>query len=203
MPFTVQQTNQVLGRWSERTNLWSGANDNTYWLRARPKNGNATCPILRLPGTDHFSSQPDGLYIFIVPEKFIDAICIEVCNSLPNLGDKRSRYHPPTQSQLIECQLRWLEEEIDVQRGGRQPRWQAARVFPDTPPQSDLLLPVRHLRVLFALPPEQYENARDSGIAESHEFFCRQSSLRTFNAQPFRRFLKRLSLDTHFRTYND
>jgi hypothetical protein len=202
LTLSVQEANTLFGTWPRRTKLWYPSRGHGYWLRARPKLDNAACPLLKYPGTEDFTTEPDGLYVFLVPPDFADVMCIEVCNNLQNLGDKRSRFMPSTQSILLRCRSPWLVETIDVQHGAQLSRWEACGTF-DKHPASDIILPVRHLRVLYSLPAQQYQECLRAEIAAPYEFFCRQDSLPTFNSQEFQKFLKRMSVRNQYRTVRE
>src|SRR5207247_5416765 len=107
--------------------------------------------VLNSRGAALFSTQPDGMWIYLGERNFADAECIEVCGSVQNLNDKRSRYMPASHSLVLAVSQKWLKEEIPVQSGGSQPRWRACRTI-KTAPQQDLEVPIRFLRVLFAIP---------------------------------------------------
>lgn len=191
----------MLANWPQRTRMWSTPSGKGYWLKARPKADRASCPVLHLPGTNEFSSEPDGVFVFLQPCRFADVMCIEVCNTLQNLHDKRSRFMPSVTSSILRCRRGWLTEEIRVQNGGSQPRWRAAGTFPRSmPPTSDIELPVRHLRVLFALPDAEYGKCVGARIGAPHEFFCAQRVLGNYTSQPVQRFLRRMSIAAQYFT---
>jgi hypothetical protein len=105
---------------------------------------------------------------------------------------------PSTMGLQLSCRQGWLNEEIVVQGGREVLRWEAAGTFKE-PPTADILLPIRHLRVLYALPPEIFEKCLKAEIAAPHEFYCSQDSLNSYNSQPFQRFLKRMSVRNQYR----
>lgn len=202
MSLSVQQANQLFSTWPRRTKLWYPSRGHGYWLRARPKLDAAACPLLKYPGTEDFSTEPDGLYVYLMPNDFADVMCIEVCNSLQNLSDKRARFMPSTLGLQLRCRQPWLIEPIQVQHGGQIPRWEGAGTF-DNAPTADILLPVRHLRVLYALPAQEYQECMDAEVAAPYEFYCRQTSLPTYNSPPFQEFLKRMSVRNQYRTVRE
>jgi hypothetical protein len=199
---SVQEANQLFDTWPGRTKVWYPARGHGYWLRARPKLDVAPCPLLKYPGTEDFTTEPDGLYVYLAQESFADVMCIEVCNNLQNLSDKRARFMPSTQSLLLRCRRPWLLESISVQHGGEHPRWEACGTF-DSAPTSDITLPVRHLRILYALPAERYQECLEAEIAAPYEFYCRQDSLPTYNSPAFQEFLKRMSVRNQYRTVRE
>jgi len=148
-------------------------------------------PKLRAPGADLFSTQPDGLYLFLGALEYADAVCIEVCSSIPNLNDKRSRYFPSSHSVLVDIPRRWLRQNFDLQNGGVAPAWRAAGAFKKEP-KGPVLRPIRHLRVLYCLPNAHYDNWKANHPPTGYEFFCRDGSLATFNSPPMRNFLRQM-----------
>jgi len=188
---------RVLRRWPTRTRrLWT-PDAPGWWLRAQPVDGQTTCPRFRAPGARLFKTQPDGLWLFLQPDDgYADAIVVEVCQSIQNLNDKRSRYMPATHSLIVECPRTWLLAEISVQRGGRQPRWRAAGTFADEP-TAPLVLPVRFLRVLYALPNSIYRTWLLEHVPAGYEYFVPHSSLGSYEAPPMQDFLRRLTISSH------
>ena len=77
-------------------------------------------------------------------------------------------------------------------------RWKACGSL-KVAPQNDLTLPVRNLRTLIALPNDLYHKFRKQ-CPPGNEFFCRHSSLDTYNSKHMQNFLKGMALDNHFRT---
>ena len=59
------------------------------WLRARPDNWTTgTQPFLKLPGSRHLRTLPDGLWLHFSHDPgdpYADILCIEACASLTNL----------------------------------------------------------------------------------------------------------------------
>ncbi len=67
-------------------------------------------------------------------------------------------------------------------------------------PSSPWFLPVRYLRVLYALTRDDYRNVKRSLVAAGHEFFCRHSSLGSHTSQTMRRFFDAMAPKAHFLT---
>jgi hypothetical protein len=191
----------ILRRWTTRTRIWPPPISGGWWMRSRPNEpASQVGPSLRAPGADLFSTQPDGLYLFMSDAEFVDAICVEVCSSITNLNDKRSRYFPSSHSLLVDLPISWLLHDIGLQNGPMSPVWRASNAFENEPPH-DLVRPVRHLRVLHCLPNSHYERWRANHPPTGYEFFCRDSSLDTFNSKPMRLFLRQMSVASNFRTW--
>jgi hypothetical protein len=191
----------ILRGWTTRTRMWPPPIRGGWWIRSRPNQSpHQVGPALRAPGADLFRTQPDGLYLFMSDAEFVDAICIEVCSSIQNLNDKRSRYIPSSHSLLVDIPRSWLLHEISLQRGGMLPVWRASNAF-ESEPEDGLLRPVRHLRVLYCLPNDHYQRWRANHPPTGYEFFCRDSSLDTFNSTQMRLFLRQMSIGSHFRTW--
>lgn len=191
-----------LCKWPNRSrSLWGSPEDGGWWLRAQPilkEKGAAVGPRLIAPGTPAFKTQPDGLWVYLVPDSgYADAIAVEACGSVSNLRDKRSRYSVLGTSMLVTCTLTWLREQIQVQKGRHVRRWKAAETFP-TEPNAAIALPVRAIRVLFALPEPIFKQWRKYGMGAAHEYYCPIQSLEQHNAQRMQRLLKRMAPDAHY-----
>ena len=148
------------------------------WLRGRPCSDGAsakyftgTGPYLKLPGSTKMRTLPDGLWLNFggTPrEPYVDIFAIEACGTLANLLDKRSRFTPTIQSLLAVCPLPWLlgpviEDEPTA-------RWEATGVFRRAPAQS-LVLPVRDIRVLYALKDRHYNGFVRNNMPHPHEYY--------------------------------
>ena len=192
------EAKQILRGWPQRTkSLWPTSQYGGYWLRGLPKDGKTTCPHLQSPGAELFKTQPDGLYLFISEDEFADAVSIEVCGTIQNLNDKRSRYMPSSHSIVVSCPHEWLREEIAVQKGGKVERWKACSSISKTP-QSDLTVPIRYLRVLYAIPTVKFDEWCRNHTPTGYEFFCKHSSLDSFSSQKMQEFLRQMSIHSHF-----
>src|SRR5713101_8680510 len=196
---------RVLGDWPLRPGekLMPGG----PWLRAQPPDGSTTGPRFVRPGSVEFSShtQPDALWLsFFRPAGgaapvAVSAFAVEVCGSGQNLADKRSRYAPAHAALLIEVGTQWLLQEVDVQGGGSKPRWKLVKAFKKRPKRV-LRLPVRSLRVLFALPNDKrlkqhestlYDKLKGTLALEAHEYLARHSSLSPTNPK-LRKLIRRM-----------
>jgi hypothetical protein len=196
------EAKRILCKWPSRTRrLWKPPGGKGFWLAALPKVGNTTCPTIKSPGAEAFKTQPDGLWVYISPENsiFADVVSIEVCGTAQNVNDKRSRYMPASHSLLLSCPLKWLLEETKVPNRGKKPRWEAALTF-GKEPKEDLSLPIRNLRVLYALPTKIYVTWRKNHTPAGYEFYCKHSSLDSYNSQTMQEFLHRMALEAHYRT---
>ena len=120
-----------------------------------------------------------------------------MCGTASNLNDKRSRYSPSTHSLLIHFKEDWLKEEFSVQGGGKKTYQEALQISPDAP-GGDFRLPVRHLRVLYALPNELYDTWCSQHCPTGYEFFCPHTSLASHNSQSFISFLSQMSIASQF-----
>ncbi len=170
-----------------------------FWLRAQPPDGGPAGPTLVSPGATLFAAQPDGLWLWFSELDFVDVIAVDVCRKTQNLNDKRSRYMPTTHALLVDCSAAWLTTVISLQGGGQRARWQACGTIAAAPTQ-DVRLPVRHLRVLYALPNDLYDDWLLSVTPGAHEFFCRHSSLGSHNSEAFREFLSRMNPGAQYYT---
>lgn len=195
------QAKEILRKWPQRTrSLWAAPDSTGYWLRAQPgSKARARTPRIFSPGADLFGTQPDGMWVYFREGEFADAVCVEVCGTVQNLNDKRSRYAATVRSLILRCPAAWFKEGIKLQRGGLQPRWQACRTI-SSEPAGDLALPIRWLRVLYALPNDIYAAWVKNNVPGGHEYFCRHSSLDSYTSQETQRFLRQLAHSSHFRT---
>jgi hypothetical protein len=190
----------ILKKWPNRTrSVWPAPNGHGYWICAQPRLGKAPGPTLSAPGADLFKTQPDGLWIYAADRDYCDIVAIEVCGTIQNLNDKRSRYFPSSHSLILTATKRWLDEEISIQKGGRAPRWDAVRTF-GKEPDADMKIPVRHLRVMYALPNDAYEAWAKQHSPTGYEFFCPHSSLDSYRSPKMQRFLGQMSIANQFYT---
>jgi hypothetical protein len=139
------------------------------------------------------------LWVHFNNARSCDVVAVEVCGTIQNLNDKRSRYIPASHSLLLSCGVAWLKEEITVQKAGKRPRWRACASF-DREPTSDLQVPVRHLRVLYGIPNALYGKWCREHTPTGYEFFAQHSSLATYNSPPMQTFLRQMSSASQFRT---
>ena len=107
---------------------------------------------------------------YIIPDIF----AVEACSSLSNLLDKRSRFAPSTHSLMAVCPVPWLLAPITLD--DPTPRWVATgvlRAAPDCP----LVMPVRDIRVLYALTADHYQGFAESQVPHPHEYFVPMEKL--------------------------
>lgn len=192
------EAKDLLLKWPTRTTLWPPPEGRGFWLRGQPNAGKIPGPRISSPGAKLFNTQPDGLWVHFNGEVSCDAVAIEVCGTIQNLNDKRSRYIPASHSLVLKCSVTWLREEVSVQKGGNCARWKAAASF-DVEPTTDLSIPVRHLRVLYAIPNSLYHKWCCEHTPTGYEYFCPHSSMQTYNSPPMQRFLRQMSSASQFR----
>jgi hypothetical protein len=203
--------------WSQYTTLWgvdafslSPNNPNmNHWLRAQPVpspkvRGQTTSPRIVSPGMQHTRTQPDGMWIQLSHgADYVNVIVIEACATSQNLNDKRSRYRPSIHAKLVEIRKGWLEETVG-HKNTQIPRKRLLGVTDQAISASwhakTATFPVRHLGVLYTLPESKYQQWLASNPPDGHEYFCTTTSLRTFTAAPFRRFLQQLAPSNHYYT---
>lgn len=190
----------IMRKWPNTTTSLFGGTDDRPWLRAQPKNANhrATTPFLLTAGNEALKTQPDGMFVRPVNDfRSLDVICFEVCSSLQNLQDKRSRYAPSNASLVIETRADWWNEEVHQ----TVTRWEKVCDEGDAEEvEDDEWYPIRYLRVVFVLNSDHLEVFRLNGVAAGHEYFIRNQSLGSINSGGFREFLDRLSPSHHFYT---
>ncbi len=163
-----------LRQWPQRPpGLSRGKGTYDGWLRGRPCETGGICqPFLNFPGSDRLRTLPDGLWLNFggtVLEPFVDIFAVEACGSLSNLLDKRSRFAPSTQSMMAVCPIPWLL--ADITPSDPTPRWRLTGVI-ETEPTLQLILPVRDIRVLYALKPRHYAGFAENQIPHPHEYFA-------------------------------
>lgn len=152
------------------------------WLRGRPGDPSAdpvppAQPFLKFPGSNRLRTLPDGLWLNFggtCHEPFVDIFAIEACGSLQNLLDKRSRFAPSTRSLLAVCPVTWLLAPITPTDA--TPRWQATGVMKAVP-VLPLVLPVRDIRVMYALKQRQYNGFAECQLPQPHEYFVPMEEL--------------------------
>ena len=142
------------------------------WLRGRPSvEKTLSHPYLKLPGSSHFKTIPDGLWLNFggtPQDPYVDIFAVEACGTWPNFLDKRSRFAPSTHSLLAVLPLKWLL--APVAEYDQTPRWRAAGLF-RVQPVTDAILPVREMRVLYGLKQHDYQGFVRSSPPHAHEFF--------------------------------
>ena len=152
--------------------------ERTRWLRGRPADAaGMSHPFLKLPGSRTLRTLPDGLWLHFggtMAEPFVDVLAIEACASLPNLLDKRSRFAPSTHALLAVCPMLWLLAPIAP--ADPTPRWRATGLLREAPMQG-LVLPVRDLRVLYALKERHYRSFAAGRVPQAHEYFMPMDTL--------------------------
>lgn len=174
-----------LRQWPQRPPGISQQRNGTWrWLRGRPSDDSAlTHPFLKYPGSTRLRTLPDGLWLNFggTPvEPFVDIFAIEACGTITNLLDKRSRFAPSTHSLLAVCPVPWLEAAITPT--DPTPRWRATGVLRALP-ETSLVLPVRDIRVMYALKAEHYNGFAETQIPHPHEYFVPMERLIQADAQ--------------------
>ena len=148
------------------------------WVRGRPSEIMGFYqPFLKLPGSNRLRTLPDGLWLCFggTPvEIFVDIFAIEACGSLPNLLDKRSRFAPSTHSMMAVCSLPWLLAAVS--EDDPTPRWKATGVL-RREPTLQLVVPVRDIRVMYALKQRHYNGFVSCHLPHPHEYFVPMDAL--------------------------
>ena len=111
-----------------------------------------------------------GARCYIIPDIF----AVEACLSLQNLLDKRSRFSASTHSLLAVCPVPWLL--APVMATDQTPRWRATGVLLHEP-ALPFVLPVRDIRVLFALANRNYAGFMKHQLPHAHEYFAPMETL--------------------------
>ncbi len=168
-----------LRRWPQRPpGLGVGGKVPQAWMRGRPTDAAGFYqPFLKLPGSNRLRTLPDGLWLCFggtAVEIFVDIFAIEACGSVSNLLDKRSRFAPSTQSLMAVCPLPWLLGPVSDD--DPTPRWKAVGML-KREPTLQLVVPVRDIRVMYALKQRHYNGFVSSHIPHPHEYFVPMDAL--------------------------
>ncbi len=176
-----QQVRQRLKHWPQQPpGMGPRLRERDAWLRGRPCADihiAGTGPYLKLPGSNRLRTLPDGLWLNFggtAREPFVDIFAIEACGSLANLLDKRSRFTPTVHSLLAVCPVPWLLARF--MSNDPMPRWQATGVVRREPSQP-LVLPVRDVRVMYALKDRHYEGFVRNHVPHAHEYYVPMEAL--------------------------
>lgn len=191
--------------WPARTQQWGVAKSGEFWIRSRPSdvvNNKRPLPKLVLPGADLFSTQPDGMWCCFRGTTCVDVIAVEVCGSMPNLNDKRSRYISTGTGLMLNAPAKWFYHLIGLQNGGAKPIWEASGCLTQgaLPTSGTLKIPVRLLRTLFVIPDAKYGSWVKNHVPAGHEFFMKHSTLKSGNGPRAKVFLGGMSWNAHFCT---
>jgi len=193
--------------WPQRPpGLGRSAHDPGSWLRGRPADSSISAhPFLKLPGSFRLRTLPDGLWLHFggtPQEPFAEIFAIEACGSLPNMLDKRARFAPSTNSLLAVCPVPWLLGPTSA--GDPTPRWRCTGVLRAEPTQP-LILPVRDIRVMYALKARHYNGLLQSHVPLPHEYFVPMDTLVAKDAPDdprLQELVARASASAHFLTGN-
>jgi hypothetical protein len=176
------------------------------WLKARPGVlDDIDYPTLKLPGANRMRTVPDALWLCFGGHErdlFVDIFVIEVCGTFTNLLDKRSRFAPSMHSMLATCPVPWLLGPSA--RDDETPRWQSIRLLAEPPPLP-MVLPVRDIRVMYALPTKLFDSFASSQAPHAHEFFVPANALLTpdsWQEPSIRAMIARTSIRANFWSYN-
>jgi hypothetical protein len=131
-----------------------------------------------------------------------DVLAIEVCGSMQNLNDKRSRFLSTGTGLMLLVPAIWFSRDTRVQHGARLTRSEASGCFAAVtlPTTGELSIPVRFLRALFVIPDAEYSDWMANHVPAGHEFYMKHNSLKSGTAQPTQKFLGRMSFQSHFCT---
>jgi hypothetical protein len=190
--------------------MWS-AGERIYWLKAQPPTTGEKCasPSLIPVGANAFTTRPDGAWITLGIERgdatkpeFVDCIVFEISLTQQNLSDKRSRYAARTGALMLDLDKRWLDGLVTGPGRGGPLRARRELLGGVLPNEEVLRLPVRYLRVLYALPDRHdrrtlYEQAKRHIPLEAHEFVIARRQLRN-PTRAVRRALARMSPYAHY-----
>lgn len=172
------QVRDRLREWPQRPPGIAKTAGRDGWLRGRPREADGdNFPFLKLPGSDRLRTLPDGLWMNFGGNRndaYVDIFAIEACGSLTNLLDKRSRFAPSTHSMLAVCPVPWLLRP--VMQNDPTPRWKMTGVI-DAEPTHPLVVPVRDIKVMYALKTRLYKGFAQSQVPHPHEYFVPMEAL--------------------------
>ncbi len=132
----------------------------------------------------------------------VDVIAIEVCGTMQNLNDKRSRYISTGAGLVLVVPAAWFGRPIRLQHGGMRPRGEATECLNGVtlPTKGSVSIPVRFLRALFVIPDDEYKDWMGNHVPSGHEFFMKHNSLKSGTGQVAQGFLGGMSFQAHFYT---
>ncbi|MDQ1084556.1 MULTISPECIES: hypothetical protein [Microbacterium] len=142
-------------------------------------------------------TQPDGLWVFSNGGDSCDVVGVEVCGTVQNLDDKRSRYMPSSHSIVLQLSESWCSELVPVRGGAKKSRREVPVTMAAAGSQH-FSVPVRFLRVLYALPNAIYKKWVPEHTPTGYKYFCPHSSLASYNVQKMQAFLRRMSISSQF-----
>lgn len=167
-----------LSQWPQRPpGLKAPALGHDAWLRGRPSLDPYSHPFLKLAGSAHARTLPDGLWLNFggtLVDPYVDIFAIEACSTLTNLLDKRSRFAPSMRSLLAVCPIEWLLKPVTP--GTPTPRWKITRVLTQEPTVA-FVAPVRDIHVLYGLTRKHYQGFARHQVPHAHEFFAPMEAL--------------------------
>jgi hypothetical protein len=192
-----------LKRWGQRPPGVKPRRGKESWLRGRPSEDETKIcsPFLKIPGSTRLRTLPDGLWLNFggtFAEPFVDILAIEACSTIQNLLDKRSRFAPSTHSMMCLCPIQWLLAPVVA--GDPMPRWRTTGVMLHEP-YSDLVVPVREMRVLYGLKSHHYKGFARHQLPHAHEFFVPMETLTEENCEDnpaLRALIARTSMSANF-----
>ncbi len=196
------EAKRALRKWGNTTKIF-GSPSSGLWLQALPvkETNKGKHPFLALPGTEKNPTNPDAMYVLFGKDcQFVDIIAIEVSGKSQNLNDKRSRYAASTHSMYLVCTDAWLNSPSEKIKTWAQHAGLEKSILSGL--RTEIEIPVRHLRVLYFLPIEEYSKWVKELVGAAHEFFAPMSSISNITSKTFRDFLKKLSPESQFYSLN-
>lgn len=186
----------IRSRWKEITGRDVGfptGFEGARWVRVLPgpSGGGLSSTARLLKAGELVGRHPDGLYVVVGEvggEAQADVVAIEACGTQQNFETKRHTYGD--RSLRLEIGTGWLNEERTVSRQKRYLwQWMGFTSDPsDAGPK--VRVPIRMTSVLYAVPPALYSSIRSGVVPYANEYFCKMSSLGSWDAQAFKTFLR-------------
>lgn len=189
--------------WPRTTDVFSL--DHSQWIQGRPKRTEpnfkgVTFPHLYTAGSLHFWIEPDCLYFRVSGEglsRCCDIISVEASNALQNFQTKRGRYVGTESAMFINLPKSWLESPMETTKTYAQYLKIEDELALASP---EIRIPIRTIRVMYFLDADYFrKNNRIKSIdPRPWEYFLPNTSIKSFNAPPMRRFAKTISPDAQF-----
>ena len=198
----------IFKRWPCHAHTWAG--DLRRWVRAQPKPssaGTVTYPQIVRGGPKDRAIRPDLMYAQLNEKlEWADLIIGEHSNSFQNFTEKRALHRVSVGGAKLAITEQWLNTTLKVRKAQVTVREYAQLDTNITKALCELaqmrsrpiLIPIRFFAVTYFLNDDSFEELREHGAIEPHEFFVRVSAMGSYDAQTFKPLLTRQTRNSHF-----
>ncbi len=198
---TDPEAKAILRKWPTRTNaVWKPLEEWASGFKGNQRQGKEAAPSFHHQAQNY--SRPSPMECGYFSTKHSHVILLQLSLAAPcrisTIRDPDTSH--PSHSLVVNCGLKWLLEHIPTKNNGTAPRWSASKCIP-TPPTTDLSIPVRYLRVLYALPNQIYHEWCSGHTPTGYEYFCPHSSLDSYKSVKMQEFLE-ANVDSRAILYN-